>query len=895
MKRNTLLFLLLIIIASSSVQSQSKNGRVNPQWCIAGMQEIPNDNIGKKSILRNQIPNSTILDPNGSGVIIVPVIFHILYDPSDPAQNIPASIIQAQMNRLNTDFRRTNTDIGNVPTVWQPLAADMKFEFKLACIMPDGTPMPTPGIVYKALQPGFKFCENPNAGVPQEVCFEPKLTITNGDDAWPTDTYLNIWVFDMLSNLTLFGDATFPEDRLLPDVTIMIGGNPVTIQYKNLDGILLDYRVIGDPSLEQTFNKGRVLTHEVGHWLGLRHTYHVEPWQSICTPPGDFVTDTPPQAFLTIGCPTSTVTDACTLNSPGIMYMNYMDASSDECRIFFTTGQKDRAGSFFAQNGPVGTRFPFINNYFGIKHFPLVPPSTYTVLNNTITISINNPACLPVTYSYTGPVTLVSSTEKEIVFSVACNTGGRLHLTAKAGLVGMLHSYVDEYEFDFVNPISCQPVWPKVYTAKSPYYLNNNSGNIFLGLHEADLTAPMLNHSGFLPPNPTTNAEYTFHYNSTGLTNWAKTNLNPTFILNAGDLQLHSSSAIYPTSYINCTNGTTALPPILVPGNNETILAETNTGEIITTTTFGEIIAHSPNFPLPVTYNLGGGTIGKTIFDKSTNRIFFLRYNFPNYYFEIYTYIPLTHMFQQSHFSVLTGTGAELYQVDNSGNAYMLRSSILEKYNYSLPIPTFTAVTIIGFNNQNLIGAVSHNRYTENTCIAIQQSESNLYSLNLAAQSYKKISITNLTNSTMYTYSNDGNIVYIAAHIEGTGISLGSYAIPTLIPFTTSTFLMKLDLNVDFTSRPSSSEIVETKSYFHVRLSPNPTKSSIKLIITENNKQSNSTFTIFIVNQAGNTLIKKENYVSGHSLDISILQTGSYFIEIVNNRGEKISKNIIKL
>ena len=119
----------------------------------------------------------------------------------------------------------------------------------------------------------------------------------------------------------------------------------------NTDGVVIDYHYIGNigtASASAPYNKGRTLTHETGHWLGLWHIWGDDG--TACTG-SDYVTDTPNQAGENYTCPTTNgavVTDGCSATSPGVMYQNYMDYSDDKCMVMFTAGQKARMQAVMA-------------------------------------------------------------------------------------------------------------------------------------------------------------------------------------------------------------------------------------------------------------------------------------------------------------------------------------------------------------------------------------------------------------------------------------------------------------------------------------------------------------------------------------------------------------------
>lgn len=255
------------------------------------------------------------------GVITIPVVVHIVYFNS--SENISDAQIQTQIDVLNKDFRRLNLDAANTPVVWQGIAADFELEFCLASR--DENNLPTTGIIRTQTN-------DADFGTDDQV----KYSGQGGDDAWDMDSYLNIWVCDLTSGF--LGYAQFPN------------GGPASS-----DGVVVDYQAFGTTGTAQyPYNKGRTTTHEVGHWVGLFHIWGDDGGN--CTG-SDQVNDTPNQGDNNWGCPSYPVTDNCSLNSPGVMYMNYMDYTDDACTNLFTNGQKTRKNSTFS-----GVRAPLANS-----------------------------------------------------------------------------------------------------------------------------------------------------------------------------------------------------------------------------------------------------------------------------------------------------------------------------------------------------------------------------------------------------------------------------------------------------------------------------------------------------------------------------------------------------
>jgi len=243
----------------------------------------------------------------------IPVVVHVLYNTT--AQNLSNAQIQSQIDVLNEDFRRTNLDKSNTPAAFSSLAADCEIQFCLASVAPNGAA--TTGIVRKSTTV-TSFSQNDGA----------KYTSQGGDDAWPANQYLNLWVCNLGGGL--LGYAQFP------------GGPAAT------DGVVINYQYFGrGGSALAPYNKGRTGSHEVGHWLNLYHIWGDD--NGACTG-SDQVSDTPNQAAEHYGCPTYP-TSSCSNGSSGDMFMNYMDYTDDACMNLLTLGQKTRMRALFASGG----------------------------------------------------------------------------------------------------------------------------------------------------------------------------------------------------------------------------------------------------------------------------------------------------------------------------------------------------------------------------------------------------------------------------------------------------------------------------------------------------------------------------------------------------------------
>lgn len=237
-----------------------------------------------------------------NGVIEIPVVVNVLYKTA--AQNISLTQIQSQITALNNDFQALNSDYNNTPSFFQPTrSGNFGIQFVLETVNRKST---------------TKTSWSTNNAM--------KFNSQGGINATSPTTKLNIWVCNMGNGI--LGYAQFP------------GGASST------DGVVIDDNAFGTVgTVTSPFNKGRTATHEVGHWLNLRHIW------GDATCGSDLVSDTPQHNTANYGCPTYPHLSTCT-GTPVEMTMNYMDYTNDACMYMFTQGQKTRAMAVFAVGGP---------------------------------------------------------------------------------------------------------------------------------------------------------------------------------------------------------------------------------------------------------------------------------------------------------------------------------------------------------------------------------------------------------------------------------------------------------------------------------------------------------------------------------------------------------------
>src|SRR5258706_2332839 len=248
--------------------------------------------------------NPDAVSASARSIITIPVVIHVVYSAAE--QNLSTEQLQSQLDVLNEDFSASNADISNVPSAFQSLVGNASLHFDLAARDPSGNA--TTGIT-RTPTTVTSFSSNGS------VCF----TSLGGYDAWPASQYLNIWVCNKSGAA---GYSSYPWS-----------GRPA------IDGIIVKYTYVGRVGTftnNWNYQKGRTITHEVGHWLGLIHIW------GDATCGDDLVNDTPTQSAANGSCPAFPDMSTCSPNSNGDMFMNYMDYTYDACRTMFSALQVTR-------------------------------------------------------------------------------------------------------------------------------------------------------------------------------------------------------------------------------------------------------------------------------------------------------------------------------------------------------------------------------------------------------------------------------------------------------------------------------------------------------------------------------------------------------------------------
>lgn len=269
-----------------------------------------------ESFLASQNKNSLIENFSQSGgIIYIPVVVHIIHngDAYGVNENITDEQVQSQITVMNQDYRKM---LGTPGYNNNSVGADIQIEFVLAKVDPNGNP--TNGINRVNLcQDYWEIASIDSTVKPTTI--------------WNPTQYMNMWCVKFGgADSDILGYAQFPSN-----------GNTTA----NTDGVVAGYGYFGSSALttgsfSAPYDRGRTMTHEVGHFLGLYHTF-----QGGCAgennTSGDFCADTPAVANANFGC---TTRNSCPTGGSD-MIANYMDYTDDTCMNIFTLEQKARIQS----------------------------------------------------------------------------------------------------------------------------------------------------------------------------------------------------------------------------------------------------------------------------------------------------------------------------------------------------------------------------------------------------------------------------------------------------------------------------------------------------------------------------------------------------------------------
>jgi hypothetical protein len=258
-----------------------------------------------------------------NAIYTVPVVFHIVHrgEAIGTYPNISATQVAAQISQLNKDF-------ANLAGSTYPVASDAGIRFCAAVVDPAGHPLAEPGI--QRINGVDSSWANTSSMSLSTVMNYFNNTI-KPKSIWDPYSFINVWTAD-ISFSGLLGYATFPSLSTLPGLT--------SDETDATAGTVIEASSVGStltpgPGFAAPYNLGRTLTHELGHFFGLRHIW------GDATCGNDYCNDTPPQNDETSGCPAPGTLNGCT-PSMAKMFENFMDYTNDACMNTYTADQTTR-------------------------------------------------------------------------------------------------------------------------------------------------------------------------------------------------------------------------------------------------------------------------------------------------------------------------------------------------------------------------------------------------------------------------------------------------------------------------------------------------------------------------------------------------------------------------
>jgi hypothetical protein len=388
---------------------------------------------------RQTAPNKKLAAARtGAVTYTLPVIVHVIHNGEavGTGSNISQAQVQSQLDVLNEDYRNLNVDGAQVPSVYQSRRGDMQVQFVNALRDPNGNTLAEPGI--------DRINRNAKGWTAPPYASTNYINGTiKPNSYWDPSRYINIWVLNLGGGL--LGYAQFPDNTAGLGGLSTLGGSAAT------DGVVVLYTSYGSRvkvpngnfgGANNVYDRGRTLTHELGHWFGFRHIWGDDDCGS------DYCPDTPVQFEENYGC--VTFPHVTCSNVTGDMSMNYMDYTDDRCMYMFTQGQKDRLQAVM-QNTP--RRAELANSTVGCTS---VAPATATnsgpaCVGGSITLSATGPA--GATYTWDGPNGFTSTAQNPTISNVTALAAGLYKVSvANGGCPGVASTTV------VVNNIPAVPV-----------------------------------------------------------------------------------------------------------------------------------------------------------------------------------------------------------------------------------------------------------------------------------------------------------------------------------------------------------------------------------------------------------------------------------------------------
>ena len=344
------------------------------------------ENWMQNSITEGRSMHATNNTSTGTILYKIPIIFHIIHhgETEGTGNNVSVAQVQSQLNRLNLDYQKLNSDTANIPSWFKPVAANIQFQFVPATVNPrTGAILAEPGI------------DRYNGGA---ATYNSTASNTfKAATIFCPDSYFNVWVATFGGDYNgLLGIATFPASS----TNCGMPGNPCGNDAGSAGtcttaGVMIGTTAFGDQvgTAASPYNLGRTLSHESGHYFGLRHTWG----DGSCL--NDFCDDIPLEKTSYFGNPgvgakVTTTTYSCSAagatttpvdgsahsnaGTNGIMYEDYMDYSDDAAMYMFTNNQKTRIHTTMWKSPQ--------RNTLATSQTYLLPPTRVGILTNTDTV-----------------------------------------------------------------------------------------------------------------------------------------------------------------------------------------------------------------------------------------------------------------------------------------------------------------------------------------------------------------------------------------------------------------------------------------------------------------------------------------------------------------------------
>lgn len=317
------------INSTGNSQISASNGSVQPGSGISGQHMCKSHELNEQYWMQQGLLNQynqenlqaaqnigTWAANHTPGVNEISVIFHVVYNPNNPAENVSNALIMQVFQDLTEDYLMMNADVANARTgaPFNYVPANPGINFCLATQDPSGNPLSEIGVIRVSTTEDWYDSDNGEEN-------KMKSSATGGSDIWDRNKYLNVWICDISTgtanpNSGTAGYAYRPSPTLLPSASI--------------DGIVLDFNL--------GMNNDNVLTHETGHYLGLDHTWGGSGGCGADDGFGDTpVTEGPSNQPTTNDYQNSCSGSQQTCTGTETQYENYMDYAN--CTCMFTQDQ----------------------------------------------------------------------------------------------------------------------------------------------------------------------------------------------------------------------------------------------------------------------------------------------------------------------------------------------------------------------------------------------------------------------------------------------------------------------------------------------------------------------------------------------------------------------------